>query len=100
MKMITRRGLFLIALIVAFLGCLGFLIYSFVTEGSDWVMKPYNSHIYYNGELTGAGKITDVNGRSLAETVDGKREYNDSATTRRSTLHTVGDTKGFISTGV
>lgn len=100
MKMITRRGLFLIVLIVAFLGCLGFLVYSFVTDGSDWVMKPYNSHIYYNGELTGAGKITDVNGRSLAETVDGKREYNDSATTRRSTLHTVGDTKGFISTGV
>lgn len=100
MKMITRRGLFLIVLIVAFLGCLGFLIYSFAAEGDKWVMQPYNSHIYYNGELTGAGKITDVNGRSLAETVDGQREYNDSATTRRSTLHTVGDTKGFISTGV
>ena len=100
MKMITRRGLFLIVLIVAFLGCLGFLIYSFATDGDEWVMQPYNSHIYYNGELTGAGKITDVNGRSLAETVEGQREYNDSATTRRSTLHTVGDTKGFISTGV
>lgn len=100
MKMITRRGLFLIALIVAFIGGCGFLTYSLVSYGDDWVMQPYNSHVYYNGELTGAGKITDCNGRSLAETVDGKREYNDSLTTRKATLHTVGDTKGFISTGV
>ncbi len=100
MKMITRRGLFLLILIIAFLGGLGFLTYSFVTEGHDWVMQPYNSHVYYNGELTGAGEITDCNGRSLAQTVDGKREYNDSEITRKSTLHAVGDTKGFISTGV
>lgn len=100
MKMITRRGLFLLILIIAFLFGLGFLTYSLITDGGEWVMQPYNSHVYYNGELTGAGKITDVNGRSLAETADGQREYNDSVTTRKATLHTVGDTKGFISTGV
>ncbi len=100
MKMITRRGLFLLILVIAFLCGLGFLTYSFVSEGHDWAMQPYNSKVYYNGELIGAGKITDCNGRSLAETVDGRREYNDSETTRKSTLHTVGDTKGFISTGV
>jgi peptidoglycan glycosyltransferase len=100
MKMITRRGLFLIILIVGFLGGMGFLTYSLVTDGNSWVMQPYNSHVYYNGELTGAGKITDCNGTTLAETVDGVREYNESVTTRKSTLHVVGDTKGFISTGV
>lgn len=100
MKMITRRGLFLLVLVIAFLGGLGFLTYSLVTQGNQWVMKPYNSHVYYNGELTGAGKITDCNGRSLAETVDGQREYNDSITTRKATLHAVGDTAGFISSGV
>lgn len=100
MKMITRRGLFLLILVIAFLGGLGFLTYSFITEGHDWAMQPYNSKVYYNGELVGAGKITDCNGRSLAETVDGRREYNDSETTRKSTLHVVGDTKGFISTGI
>lgn len=100
MKMITRRGLFLLVLIIAFLGGLGFLTYSVVNEGNDWVMQPYNSHLYYNGELIGAGKITDRNGVVLAETVDGKRTYNESKTTRKSTLHAVGDTKGFISTGV
>lgn len=100
MKMITRRALFLLVLVIAFLGGLGFLTYSFVNDGHKWVMQPYNTHVYYDGELVGAGKITDRNGRSLVETVDGKREYNDSVVTRKATLHTVGDTKGFISTGV
>lgn len=100
MKMITRRGLFLLILVIAFLGGLVFMTVSLVNDGDDWVMQPYNSSVYYNGELVGAGKITDCNGRSLAETNDGKREYNDSLTTRKATLHAVGDTKGFISTGV
>lgn len=100
MKMITRRGLALLILITAFIGGLGFLTYSMISQGEDWVMQPYNSRLYYNGVLVGAGKITDSNATVLAETVDGKRVYNESATTRRSTLHTVGDTMGFISTGV
>lgn len=100
MKMISKRGIFLLILVIAFLGGLVFLTVSLVNNGDEWVMQPYNSSVYYNGELVGAGKITDRNGRSLAETDDGKREYNDSVTTRKATLHTVGDTKGFISTGV
>ena len=100
MKMITRRGLFLLILVIAFIGGLVFMTVSLVNDGDSWVMQPYNSSVYYNGELVGAGKITDCNGRSLAETNDGKREYNDSLTTRKATLHAVGDTKGFISTGV
>lgn len=100
MKMITRRGLALIILIIGFIGGLGFLTYSLTTDGDQWVMQPYNSRLYSNGVLVGAGKITDSKGTVLAETVDGKRVYNDSKTTRKSTLHTVGDTMGFISTGV
>lgn len=100
MKMITRRGLFLLILIVAFLGGLGFLSYSMFTQGDKWVMQPYNNRLYYNGELIGAGTITDRNGVTLAETVNGKRVYSESKTTRKSTLHTVGDTLGFVSTGV
>lgn len=100
MKMITRRGIFLWILVFAFVFGLGFMTYSLLSDGDSWVMKPYNSHLYYNGELIGAGKITDRNGRSLAETNNGKREYNDSLTTRKATLHAVGDLQGFISTGV
>lgn len=100
MKMITRRGIFLWILVFAFVFGLGFMTYSLLSDGDSWVMQPYNSHLYHNGELIGAGKITDRNGRSLAETNNGKREYNDSLTTRKATLHAVGDLQGFISTGV
>lgn len=36
----------------------------------------------------------------LAETKDGKRVYAEDPTVRKATLHTVGDTKGFISSGI
>lgn len=99
MKMITRRGLFLLILIVGFLGCLGFLTYSLIADGRDWAMQPYNSSVYYNGELTAAGTITDCDGEILAQTVDSKRVYNEDENIRKATLHTVGEA-GFISTGV
>ena len=73
MKMITRRGIFLWILVFAFIFGLGFMTYSLLSDGDSWVMKPYNSHLYYNGELIGAVKFTDRNGRSLAETNNGRR---------------------------
>lgn len=100
MKMITKRGIFLWILSILFVAGIVFLTVSFVTEGSEWAMKRYNHHLYSDGELIGAGTIYDTNDRVLAETVDGERKYNDSATTRKSTLHIVGDPKNFISTGV
>lgn len=100
MKMITKRGIFLWVIIAGFLFGLGVMTFSLVQNGDRWVMKSFNSHIYKNGELIGAGTITDKNGVVLAETKDGKRQYNESKSVRKATLHTVGDTKGFISTGV
>lgn len=100
MKMITRRGIFLWILSALFVVGLIFLTVSFVKSSDEWVMKHYNLHVYNNGELIGAGTIYDKNGVPLAQTVDGDRVYNDSATTRKSTLHIVGDPKNFISSGV
>lgn len=100
MKMITKRGVFLWIIAIAFIFGLAFMTYSLVQNGDTWVMKTYNSHVYKDGELIGAGTITDCNDKILAQTVDGKRKYSDDATTRKSTLHTVGDTKGFISSGI
>jgi peptidoglycan glycosyltransferase len=100
MKMITKRGIFLWILCILFVAGIVFLTVSFVNNGSEWAMKRYNYHLYSNGELIGAGTIYDKNGEVLAQTVDGKRAYSDSATTRKSTLHIVGDPKNFISTGV
>ena len=98
--MITKRGIFLWIMSVAFLVGLVFMTVSLVKNGDTWVMKRFNHHVYSNGELIGAGTIYDRDGEILAQTVDGDRVYSDSATTRKATLHVVGDPKNFISTGV
>jgi peptidoglycan glycosyltransferase len=100
MKMITRRGIFLWILSALFIVGLVFMTVSLVSSGDEWVMKRFNHHVYSNGELVGAGTIYDTNGVVLAETKDGERVYSDNKTTRKSTLHIVGDPKNFISTGV
>ncbi len=99
MKMITKRGIFLWILCALFLIGIGFLTYSLVTEGANWVMKPYNHHVFSNGQLVAAGDVKDVNGVVLSSTEDGERVYNEDLDTRLATLHAVGDPMGFISTG-
>ena len=99
MKMITKRGVFLWILCALFLIGLGFLTFSLVTQGDEWVMKRYNRHVYSNGQLIAAGDIKDINGVVLSKTEDGERIYNDDKTIRMATLHAVGDPKGFISNG-
>lgn len=100
MKMITKRGIFLWILCALFLAGLGFMTYSLISDGSEWVMKPYNHHVFSDGQLIAAGKITDRDGELLVETKDGERSYSESKKTRIATLHAVGDKRGFISTGV
>lgn len=100
MKMITKRGIFLLFLSLAFIVGLVFMTVSLVNNSDTWVMKRFNSHVYTNGTLVGAGTIYDKNSEILAQTKDEKRVYSDSQTTRKSTLHVVGDPKNFISNGV
>ncbi len=100
MKTVTKRTLWLIALLVLFIGGLGFMLYSFITSGDTWVSSRANAHIWKSGELTVAGTIYDRNGVALVKTENGKRIYNDDSAVRRSTLHVVGDSAGYISTGI
>ncbi len=100
MKMITRRAVFLWIMCILFIVGLGFMTFNLATNGEDWVMKSYNGHIYKDGQLIAAGAIKDKNGVVLSETKDGKRVYNEDKDVRMSTLHIVGDTRSFISSGV
>ena len=68
-------------------------------NGEKWAFYPTNKHVYTNGQLTDIGDITDRTGKTLATTKDGQRVYNSNAAIRKSTLHVVGDRKGYISTG-
>ncbi|MDD6012707.1 MAG: penicillin-binding transpeptidase domain-containing protein [Oscillospiraceae bacterium] len=100
MRSTTKRTYIVILLIVAFFGGLGFMLYSFITDGDTWVSNRANALIYSGGELTVAGTIYDRDGEVMVSTQGGKRTYNDSYNKRVSTLHVVGDSSGYIATGV
>lgn len=100
MRSTTKRTYIVILLIVAFFGGLGFMLYSFITDGDTWVSSRANALIYSGGELTVAGTIYDRDGEVMVSTQGGKRTYNDSYNKRVSTLHVVGDSSGYIATGV
>lgn len=98
MKTVGFRSIVLYILLAAFLLGAGYLAVELAIHGGDWAMQPYNGHLYDTAEL---GKITDRNGHVLAYTDDdGDRLYGESEAIRRALLHTVGDTRGYISTGV
>ena len=99
MNKISKRSKILYALVVTFLVGVCILSVTLVGNAEKWAMNKANKHLYDNGQLISAGTIYDRNGIILAQTVDGKREFNKSKDIRLSTLHTVGDLSGFIATG-
>ncbi len=100
MRNTTRRTYIILFLIGAFFIGLGIMIYTFVTNGDSWVAHRANSHIYSGGELTVAGTIYDRDGKILVSTQNGKRVFNEDSAVRKATLHVVGDSAGYIATGV
>ena len=87
MKKILRRSTLIYIVALAFIGGLGYLAFELVTGADDWVDQAYNAHIAGDGGLAQAGAIYDRNGTALAQTVDGKRVYNESESVRKSLLH-------------
>lgn len=100
MKMTSRRGLVVLLLVVAVVAGLSFLGYKLAINGENWATLRANEHLTENGSFIAAGHIIDRNGEILAKTENDERVYNDSERIRRSTLHIVGDTEGYISSGV
>ena len=100
MKTMSKRAWVLYVFIAAFLAGLIVLFYTFYTNADSWAMKKANRHLYSSGTLSVAGSIKDETGAVLAETKDGKRVYNSDKTVRTATMHTVGDSEGYIATGV
>lgn len=100
MRNTTKRAYILFALIAAFFGGLVFMAVSFALNADTWASSRLNEHIYKYRQLATAGTIYDRNGKVLVQTKDGDRIYAEDYTVRLSTLHVVGDSQGFISTGV
>lgn len=100
MKTTAKRGVALLLLVAIVLSGLGILGYRFAVNGEKWAMLRANEHLTENGSFVGAGTVSDKNGEVLAYTENEQRKYNDSERIRRSTLHIVGDTEGYIASGV
>lgn len=100
MKSISRRALILYSIILLFLAGCGVLYFNLITHSEEWAMNKASKHLYSMGSLTTAGDIMDVNGNILVTTKNGQRSYNDDAIIRMATLHTVGDSSGYIACGV
>lgn len=100
MKTTGSRSLILYILGLGFLFGLGVFLYGLFTEGGNWALQPFNKHLSGGSQLSYGGQILDRNGVVLAKSENGKRVYNSDELVRRSMLHTVGDTSGYISTGI
>lgn len=98
MKKVLRRSTFILLVTLAFIGGSCYFAFELVMNANDWVDQPYNAHISGSGGLAQAGVIYDRNGEVLAQTVDGKRVYNENENVRKALLHVVGDNSLNIST--
>ncbi len=99
MRITAKRAAIVYALIAAFLAGVCIFVVSLVLNGSEWASNKANRHIYTGGTIVNAGTIYDINGIVLAKSSDNERVFSDDSTVRKSVLHVIGDTAGYISTG-
>ena len=95
MKKVSGRAL--CALVLAAVLVLGLAAFAFryAVSAGDWVTFPGSPHIYAGANLN-CGVVTDRAGALLLDTTD-ERTYSESAATRASTMHILGDRYGYIS---
>jgi len=94
MNRVTKRtwlmGLFVLLLV----GGMVFFLWEYTAKAEQWISAVGSPHLYNNGNL-GYGTVTDRFGTVLLD-IDGQRSYAADETTRKSTLHWLGDRKGYI----
>ncbi|MBQ8015085.1 MAG: penicillin-binding protein, partial [Clostridia bacterium] len=99
MRITARRAAIIYALILAFVAGIVIFLVSLFLNGAEWASHKANRHIYAGGTIVNAGTIYDRNGVELAKSSDNERVFSGSESVRKSVLHVVGDTAGYISTG-
>ena len=91
----VRRRTWLMGLFVLILaGGMVFFLWDYCAHASDWIVSPGSPHVFNHANI-GVGKVTDRSGTVLLD-LSGERSYADSETTRRSTLHWLGDREAKI----
>ena len=95
MNRVTKRTWLMGVFILILLGGMAFFLWEYTTQAAQWVIFPGSPHVY-NGTNIGCGTLVDRSGVMLLDITE-NRTYAENATTRKSTLHWLGDRKGFIS---
>ena len=92
-RVMKRTWVIHVFLLILLVG-MGFFLCEYMTEAQRWVAATGSPHLYNNSNI-GCGTITDRSGMVLLD-ISTARSYAEDKTTRKSTLHWLGDRKGFI----
>lgn len=94
MNRVTKRTWLMSLFIILLLTGMVFFLWEYATEAHEWVAFSGSPHIYNNSNI-GCGTIYDRSGTVLLDITE-NRAYSSEAATRKSTLHWLGDRKGYI----
>lgn len=95
MNRVTNRTWLMAVFILVLAAGMVFFLGEYWMNADQWVASPGSPHVY-NRTNIGIGTITDRSGNVLLD-MGTERVYSESAATRKSTLHWLGDRKGAIS---
>ena len=94
MHRVTKRTWVIHVFLLILLLGMAFFLWEYMTEAQRWVAATGSPHLYNNSNI-GCGTIVDRSGTVLLD-ISTQRSYAEDKTTRKSTLHWLGDRKGFI----
>lgn len=97
MNRVTKRTWLMGLFVLILLGGMVFFLWDYTLHAGQWVAFPGSPHVYNNSNL-GNGTVVDRSGTVLLDISD-TRTYAADEYTRKSTLHWLGDRKGFIDAG-
>ena len=95
MHRVTKRTWVIHVFVLILLAGMGLFLWEYMSQAQKWVASTGSPHLYNNSNI-GCGTITDRSGTVLLD-ISTERSYAEDETTRKSTLHWLGDRKGFIS---
>ena len=99
MNRIAKRSWFTVVLSgMLIVGLLGILV-RYTLHAEQWAAFSRSPYIYHTGGTPGGGQVLDRDGEMLLNLEDG-RTYADSETVRRSMLHLLGDSNGYINSAI
>ncbi len=94
MHRVMKRTWVVHVFLMVLLAGMAFFLWEYATEAQRWVAATGSPHLYNNSNI-GCGTIVDRSGNILLD-ISTSRSYGSDVITRKSTLHWLGDRKGFI----